>query len=159
MILRPPESTLTDTLFPDTTLFRSQGFEPVKRDLKFVLVCTSLAGLALHETLLSEDDILSHIDQIQGFTHSGLVAGEFVVLKPECGHWLRESATRSSDRCLRVTHRLAHIRNLLDARLVHCFHCLHKGLGGSFQFDGLICTNLLGMDGDLLLAGTVILRS
>src|SRR3546814_14543759 len=30
MIRRPPRSTRTDTLFPYTTLFRSQGSEPMK---------------------------------------------------------------------------------------------------------------------------------
>src|SRR3546814_10100536 len=30
MIRRPPKSTLTDTLFPYTTLFRSTGFSPAK---------------------------------------------------------------------------------------------------------------------------------
>src|SRR3546814_2423814 len=31
MIRRPPRSTLTDTLFPYTTLFRSHGFPPFHR--------------------------------------------------------------------------------------------------------------------------------
>src|SRR3546814_19118827 len=34
MILRPPRSTRTDTLFPFTTLFRSLGFPPDKDECK-----------------------------------------------------------------------------------------------------------------------------
>src|SRR3546814_9105158 len=36
MILRPPRSTRTDTLFPYTTLFRSRSDDPEAFDSKFV---------------------------------------------------------------------------------------------------------------------------
>src|SRR3546814_13060670 len=49
MILRPPRSTRTDTLFPYTTLFRSgraagRGAEEVRTDLESQVRCFHLAG-------------------------------------------------------------------------------------------------------------------
>src|SRR3546814_7458052 len=49
MIRRPPGSTLTDTLFPYTTLFRSDRFERKSvaslRVLRFVIAGTVAAGI------------------------------------------------------------------------------------------------------------------
>src|SRR3546814_3139060 len=50
MIRRPPRSTRTDTLFPDTTLFRSRGaiqmqFELSTRELDAAMIATALRPL------------------------------------------------------------------------------------------------------------------
>src|SRR3546814_10502153 len=49
MIRRPPRSTRTDTLFPDTTLFRSSGvgFEPVAIITFSVVMVVSLPSFAV----------------------------------------------------------------------------------------------------------------
>src|SRR3546814_18004582 len=44
MVTRPPRSTRTDTLFPYTTLFRSQGSATDGRDLRFSLGFNFLDG-------------------------------------------------------------------------------------------------------------------
>src|SRR3546814_8185472 len=55
MIRRPPRSTRTDTLFPYTTLFRSEG--DVARDLQAVAL-PDKAGARLIGVGLASDDIL-----------------------------------------------------------------------------------------------------
>src|SRR3546814_3278854 len=51
MIRRPPRSTRTDTLFPYTTLFRSQGVEIIRPCLHHLLalgqVCRAVVGAAV----------------------------------------------------------------------------------------------------------------
>src|SRR3546814_21020237 len=54
MILRPPRSTRTDTLFPYTTLFRSPGWSTTKFDrMRAVLRAKFEQHLDLKELLLS----------------------------------------------------------------------------------------------------------
>src|SRR3546814_14729846 len=56
MILRPPRSTRTDTLFPYTTLFRSIG----RRDFAIITVLSRLGLRAGEAAVLSLDDIDWH---------------------------------------------------------------------------------------------------
>src|SRR3546814_11035295 len=57
---RPPRSTLTDTLFPDTTLFRSRGetyhFEVVSNESARGLMALSMDGLAIGNGILTVED-------------------------------------------------------------------------------------------------------
>src|SRR3546814_19962616 len=63
MILRPPRSTLTDTLFPYTTLFRSQVVAPSSSNLSMKL---PTVGLEARPEVVSDSPHL--VD-----THSSLI--------------------------------------------------------------------------------------
>src|SRR3546814_3673409 len=52
MIRRPPRSTRTDTLFPYTTLFRSDALDPVSEHQLFVGELDGGCRLKYHEKLL-----------------------------------------------------------------------------------------------------------
>src|SRR3546814_11470974 len=64
MIRRPPRSTRTDTLFPDTTLFRSEHVRGLAGDLE------------LEEVL-----VLEHARMVQRALHHGLRAGLAIALQ------------------------------------------------------------------------------
>src|SRR3546814_8377080 len=62
MILRPPRSTRTDTLFPYTSLFRSEGHsrlvleKPIGRDLSSARAINATLGAALDESRIFRID-------------------------------------------------------------------------------------------------------
>src|SRR3546814_1058479 len=68
MIRRPPRSTRTDTLFPYTTLFRSDGFtdELAKGVVDLALERAELAATGLHQFMLFGENNAtperSHVD-------------------------------------------------------------------------------------------------
>src|SRR3546814_15639915 len=66
MIRRPPISTLTDTLFPYTTLFRS-GLDGAARlgTLHQQVVSLALAGAALQDVHLADE--LGHVARVRVF--------------------------------------------------------------------------------------------
>src|SRR3546814_2920328 len=68
MILRPPRSTRTDTLFPYTTLFRSTALERMNSDLgRITLALQALVGsLVVHVT----------IDQVAMWTYKHPTIGD-----------------------------------------------------------------------------------
>src|SRR3546814_19264799 len=57
MIRRPPRSTLTDTLFPYTTLFRSIGDDQGALELAGVLRIDAEVGAELHRTAHALGDV------------------------------------------------------------------------------------------------------
>src|SRR3546814_18371405 len=85
MILRPPRSTRTDTLFPYTTLFRSgraagRGAEEVRTDLESQVRCFNLAGR-------SEADAPHTLPFDQLALHRGPAHGRGDARADHPGHW------------------------------------------------------------------------
>src|SRR3546814_11447419 len=79
MIRRPPRSTRTDTLFPDTTLFRSLGWYAVTRHwllvpvfLIGVLVLGGLTGLLSREIKSQQRSIVRETNRSSGFIAESL---------------------------------------------------------------------------------------
>src|SRR3546814_12260527 len=90
MMLRPPSSTPTDTLFPDTTLFRSEDLSPfaAKHDMKIGTIADLIAFRRKSEMLVERvasgpfvshygDDFTIHVyrDTIEGGEHVALTRG------------------------------------------------------------------------------------
>src|SRR3546814_3627243 len=65
MILRPPRSTRTDTLFPYTTLFRSAGF--LGSHLCDRLVAEGMDVVCLDNFLTGRRDNLAKLEHVPGF--------------------------------------------------------------------------------------------
>src|SRR3546814_11547745 len=82
MIRRPPRSTRTDTLFPYTTLFRSQVFKGKLTDVQRRATEGFLRGKAVHEGL-DADRGRSMTLEFQNEFIVGTVDGRPVVMTPD----------------------------------------------------------------------------
>src|SRR3546814_3425975 len=64
MIRRPPRSTRTDTLFPDTTLFRSDDERHTLIDVEEIeQIVAKMARIPAKQVSASDKDVLEHLER------------------------------------------------------------------------------------------------
>src|SRR3546814_2059129 len=116
MIRRPPRSTLTDTLFPYTTLFRS-----VHRGERSGQSLAALVDHALHE-LFATGDIVDQADHHAGRDHAVLrIARIERVLAAAARHEMTDILER---RAARSEEHTSELQSLM--RISYAVFCLKK---------------------------------